>query len=127
MLYTFCVDEVVCDTVMLPVRTYQCEDGSSVVCEQAPRHDPEHILVCRRMWFYSKLASCLLIVGSTIFLQAVGFLLRRLMAVGGNQLPVSIVILPGDVGLMTRLTVMPTELHHQMRCLQGLFHFGCIL
>ena len=79
------------------------------------------------MRLHSKLASRLLSVGRTIFLQAVGFLLHRLMPIGCNQLAVSIVILPGDVRLVARLTVMPPELHQQMRCLHGLLHFGYIL
>ena len=112
MLYTFCVNEVVCDTVMLTIRPYQRKGVPAVVCKQAPGHDPEHILVCRRMRLHGKLANRLLSVDCAIFLQTVGFLLHRLMAIGGNQFAVSVVILPGNVGLMTRLTVMTTELHH---------------
>ena len=93
-----------------------------VVEHQAPGHDPKHILVCWRMRLHGKLANCLLSVRVTVFLQTVGFLLHRLMAVGGNQLAVSIVILPRNVGLMTRLTVMPPELHHQMRLLRRLLY-----
>ena len=127
MLYASCIDKVVCDAIVLSIRTHQRKDVTTVVCKQAPRHDTEHILVCRRMWLHGKTGNFLLSVGRTIFLQADGFLLHRLMAVGSSQLAVGIVILPGDVGLMTRLTVMPPELHHQMRCLHGLFYFGRIL
>ena len=122
MLYALSVDEVVCDAIMLSIRPYQREGVPTVVCKQAPRHDPEHILVCRRMGLHGKLANSLLSVCLTVFLQTVGFLLHCLMAVGGNQLAVSIVILPRDIGLMTRLTVMPPELHHQMRLLRRLLY-----
>ena len=122
MLYTLSVDEVVCDAIMLSIRTHQRKDVPSVVCEQAPRHDPEHILVCWRMRLHGKLANRLLSVCLTVFLQTVGFLLHRLMAIGGNQLAVSIIILSGDVCLVARLTVMPPELHHQMRLLRRLLY-----
>lgn len=79
------------------------------------------------MRLHGKLANRLLSVDCAIFLQTVGFLLHCLMAVGGNQLAVSVVILPRNVGLMTRLTVMTTELHHQMRHLHGLLYPRCIL
>ena len=111
MLYALCIYKVVCDAVMPSVRTHQREDVSFVVCEQAPRHNTEYVLVGWRMWLHSKPANRHLSVGRTIFLQAVGFLLHRFMPIGRNQLTGGIVIPPGNVGLMTRLAVMPPELH----------------
>lgn len=76
------------------------------------------------MWLYGKLGNRLLSMRNTIFLQAVGFLIHRLMAVGCNQLIVGIIILPSDISLVASLPVMPSELCHQVRLSRRLLYLG---